>query len=200
MCIRDSADPVAGRFHLAGPARVRLAGPNGSGKTTLLRRLLGARGPDRAGGVDEGFDGDGLDDEGFDDEVVHVPFALLPQDLRVEQPEWSVIDAIQAVRPDASAEEAHAHAARLLFTGGAGFRRLGDLSGGERLRAALAARLFARPVPQLLVLDEPTNNLGLEGVQVLADALSQWRGALLLISHDDGFCDRVGVDDVIILG
>ncbi|WP_341254439.1 ATP-binding cassette domain-containing protein [uncultured Dietzia sp.] len=193
--VLDVADPVAGRVHLAGPARVRLAGPNGSGKTTLLRRLLGARGPDRAGGVDEGFD-----DDGFDDEVVHVPFALLPQDLRVEHPEWSVIDAIRAVRPAASAEESHAHAARLLFTGRAGFRRLGDLSGGERLRAALAARLFARPVPQLLVLDEPTNNLDLDSVEVLADALSQWRGALLLVSHDDGFCDRVGVDDVIILG
>ncbi|MDV3354330.1 ATP-binding cassette domain-containing protein [Dietzia sp. IN118] len=193
--VLDVDDPVAGRVHLAGPARVRLAGPNGSGKTTLLRRLLGARGPDRAGGVDEGFV-----DEGFNDEVVHVPFALLPQDLRVEHPEWSVIDAIRAVRPAASAEEAHAHAARLLFTGRAGFRRLGDLSGGERLRAALAARLFARPVPQLLVLDEPTNNLDLDGVEVLADALSQWRGALLLISHDDGFCDRVGVDDVITLG
>lgn len=193
--VLDVADPVAGRVHLAGPARVRLAGPNGSGKTTLLRRLLGARGPDRAGGVDEGFD-----DDGFDDEVVHVPFALLPQDLRVEHPEWSVIDAIRAVRPAASAEEAHTHAARLLFTGRAGFRRLGDLSGGERLRAALAARLFARPVPQLLVLDEPTNNLDLDGVEVLADALAQWRGALLLVTHDDGFCDRVGVDDVITLG
>ncbi|MCT1434871.1 ATP-binding cassette domain-containing protein [Dietzia maris] len=198
--VLDVDDPVAGRVHLAGPARVRLAGPNGSGKTTLLRRLLGARGPDRAGGVDEGFDDEGFVDEGFNDEVVHVPFALLPQDLRVEHPEWSVIDAILAVRPDASEEEAHAHAARLLFTGGAGFRRLADLSGGERLRAALAARLFARPVPQLLVLDEPTNNLDLDGVEVLADALSQWRGALLLISHDDGFCDRVGVDDVITLG
>ena len=198
--VLDVDDPVAGRVHLAGPARVRLAGPNGSGKTTLLRRLLGARGPDRAGGVDEGFDDEGFVDEGFNDEMVHVPFALLPQDLRVEHPEWSVIDAILAVRPDASAEEAHAHAARLLFTGGAGFRRLADLSGGERLRAALAARLFARPVPQLLVLDEPTNNLDLDGVEVLADALSQWRGALLLISHDDGFCDRVGVDDVITLG
>ena len=64
----------------------------------------------------------------------------------------------------------------------------------------MAARLFARPVPQLLVLDEPTNNLDLDGVEVLADALSQWRGALLLVSHDDGFCDRVGVDDAIILG
>ncbi|MFS4488301.1 ATP-binding cassette domain-containing protein [Dietzia kunjamensis] len=198
--VLDVDDPVAGRVHLAGPARVRLAGPNGSGKTTLLRRLLGARGPDRAGGVDEGFDDDGFDDDGFDDEVVHVPFALMPQDLRVEHPEWSVIDAIRAVRPDASEEEAHAHAARLLFTGGAGFRRLGDLSGGERLRAALAARLFARPVPQLLILDEPTNNLDLDGVRVLADALAQWRGALLLVTHDDGFCDRVGVDDVITLG
>ncbi|WP_440220232.1 ATP-binding cassette domain-containing protein [Dietzia sp. MNB45] len=198
--VLDVDDPVAGRVHLAGPARVRLAGPNGSGKTTLLRRLLGARCPDRAGGVDEGFDDEGFVDEGFNDEVVHVPFALLPQDLRVKHPEWSVIDAILGVRPAASAEEAHAHAARLLFTGRAGFRRLGDLSGGERLRAALAARLFARPVPQLLVLDEPTNNLDLDGVEVLADALSQWRGALLLVSHDDGFCDRVGVDDVIILG
>jgi ATPase subunit of ABC transporter with duplicated ATPase domains len=118
--VLDVDDPVAGRVHLAGPARVRLAGPNGSGKTTLLRRLLGARGPDRAGGVDEGFDDEGFVDEGFNDEVVHVPFALLPQDLRVEHPEWSVIDAILAVRPDASEEEAHAHAARLLFTGGAG--------------------------------------------------------------------------------
>ncbi|WP_407335002.1 ATP-binding cassette domain-containing protein [Dietzia kunjamensis] len=198
--VLDVDDPVAGRVHLAGPARVRLAGPNGSGKTTLLRRLLGARCPDRAGGVDEGFDDDGFDVDGFNDEVVHVPWALLPQDLRVEHPGWSVIDAIRAVRPDAPAEEAHAHAARLLFTGDAGFRRLGDLSGGERLRAALAARLFARPVPQLLILDEPTNNLDLDGVRVLADALAQWRGALLLVTHDDGFCDRVGVDDVITLG
>ncbi|MFI8591387.1 ATP-binding cassette domain-containing protein [Dietzia maris] len=193
--VLDVDDPVAGRFHLAGPARVRLAGPNGSGKTTLLRRFVGSGSSSGSGSISGG---DGSSD-GVDDEVVHVPFALLPQDLRVQHPEWSVIDAILAVRPDASAEEAHAHAARLLFTGGAGFRRLGDLSGGERLRAALAARLFARPVPQLLVLDEPTNNLDLDGVRVLADALSQWRGALMLVSHDDGFCDRVGVDDVITL-
>ncbi|PAY24223.1 ABC transporter ATP-binding protein [Dietzia natronolimnaea] len=178
----DTVDPVAGRIHLVGPARVRLAGPNGSGKTTLLRRLVGTGPP------------------GGDDDAVLVPWALLPQDLRIEHPEIRVVDAIHAVRPDADAEQVHAHAARMLFTGEAGFRRLADLSGGERLRAALAVRLFARPVPQLLVLDEPTNNLDLPGVEVLADALQQWRGALLLVSHDDGFCDRVGVDDVIRLG
>ncbi|MFN3339763.1 MAG: ATP-binding cassette domain-containing protein [Dietzia sp.] len=188
----DAHDPVAGRIHLAGPTRVRLTGPNGSGKTTLLRRLFGG---------DEAGIGDGAAEDGADDDrAVHVPWALLPQDLRVVQPTWSVVNAIRAVRPDADPEQVHAHAARMLFTGEAGFRRLAELSGGERLRAALAARLFALPVPQLLVLDEPTNNLDLAGVEVLADALAQWRGALLLVSHDDGFCDRVGVDDVIRLG
>ncbi|MFN3601980.1 MAG: ATP-binding cassette domain-containing protein [Dietzia sp.] len=210
----DAHDPVAGRIHLAGPTRVRLAGPNGSGKTTLLRRLFGGgeagcgtrADRDRtADGADDGAavrpDNEGADDDGPDDDrAIHVPWALLPQDLRVEQPEWSVVDAIRAVRPDADPEQVHAHAARMLFTGDAGFRRLAELSGGERLRAALAARLFAQPVPQLLVLDEPTNNVDLAGVEVLAEALAQWRGALLLVSHDDGFCDRVGVDDVIRLG
>ena len=178
--VLDIDDPVAGRIHLTGPTRVRLAGPNGSGKTTLLRRITGSGSADR--------------------DAISVPWAFLPQDLRVEHPEWSVVDSIRAVRPEAPVEDAHAHAARMLFIGDAGFRRLGDLSGGERLRAALAAQLFARPVPQLLILDEPTNNLDLEGVEVLTDALAQWRGALLLVSHDDGFCERVEVDDVITLG
>ncbi|WP_314038398.1 ATP-binding cassette domain-containing protein [Dietzia sp. CH92] len=193
--VLDADDPVAGRIQLVGPARVRLAGPNGSGKTTLLRRLFGP-----GGGGSPGLGRAsvaGAPDRGDDDEVVHVPWALLPQDLQVGRPEWSVVDAIRAVRPDSDPAEVHAHAARMLFVGDAGFRGLGDLSGGERLRAALAAALFARPVPQLLVLDEPTNNLDLDGVRVLADALARWRGALLLVSHDDGFCARVGVDDVI---
>ncbi|MCT1884311.1 ATP-binding cassette domain-containing protein [Dietzia cinnamea] len=200
--VLDADDPVAGRIHLVGPARVRLAGPNGSGKTTLLRRLFGegVAGPGSRGtGRTRGAEVASGANRGDDDNAALVPWALLPQDLRVEHPEWSVVDAIRAVRPEAPAEEAHAHAARLLFIGDAGLRGLGELSGGERLRAALAARLFARPVPQLLVLDEPTNNLDLDGVQVLADALSGWRGALLLVSHDDGFCDRVGMDDVIAL-
>src|SRR5699024_4124551 len=72
--VLDAEDPVAGRVHLAGPARVRLAGPNGSGKTTLLRRLVGG-------------------------DSARVPWAFLPQDLRVEHPGWSVVDAIRAVRP-----------------------------------------------------------------------------------------------------
>ncbi len=177
--VLDAPDSVAGRIHLAGPARVRIAGANGSGKTTLLRRLL-----------------TGYDD---DEPAVLVPWTMLQQDLQLTRPEQTVVGHIREVRPEASAEEAHAHAARFLFTGAAGLRSLGELSGGERLRAVLAARLFVRPVPQLLVLDEPTNNLDLEGVEALAGALADWRGVLLLVSHDDGFCARVGVDEVITL-
>ena len=208
----DVDDPVAGRIHLAGPARVRLAGPNGSGKTTLLRRLTGGSGVSGGGAVFGGGEVTGRgavsgrgEEPGVDDDNTGVPpaiataWAFVPQDIRVEHPDQTVVDAIRAVRPEATAEETHAHAARMLFIGDAGFRRLGELSGGERLRATLAAEVFARPVPQLLILDEPTNNLDLEGVEVLADALAQWRGALLLVSHDDGFCERVEVDDVISL-
>src|SRR5699024_8579619 len=108
----DVEDPVAGRIHLAGPARVRLAGPNGSGKTTLLRRLVGGDRDDPEGdpavpGAVRGNDDDTVAP------AIATPWAFLPQDLRVEHPDRSVVDTIRAARPSASAEEAHAHAARM---------------------------------------------------------------------------------------
>ncbi len=73
-------------------------------------------------------------------------------------------------------------------------RAVGSLSGGERFRVALARILLAQPTPQLLVLDEPTNNLDRNTVRALVDALSAYRGGLLVVSHDDGFLDRLGID------
>ncbi|WP_333619585.1 ATP-binding cassette domain-containing protein [Dietzia sp.] len=166
-----------GALQLMGPERVRLVGRNGSGKTTAIRRMTA-------------------------DGSIAVPFAYLAQDLPVGagERERSVVDLIAARRPSADPSEPHAQAARFLFTGAAGAKRLGELSGGERLRAFLAAALFARPLPQLLVLDEPTNNLDIEGVEQLAGALAEWRGALLLVTHDDGFAERVGIEREVTIG
>jgi ATPase subunit of ABC transporter with duplicated ATPase domains len=69
---------------------------------------------------------------------------------------------------------------------------VGVLSGGERLRATLAALLLARPAPQLLLLDEPTNSLDLASVDQLVGALAAYRGALLVVSHDEPFLDALG--------
>ncbi len=69
----------------------------------------------------------------------------------------------------------------------------GTLSGGERFRAVLAALLLADPPPQLLLLDEPTNNLDLASVGQLSDALSCYRGALIVISHDVPFLRSLGI-------
>ena len=74
---------------------------------------------------------------------------------------------------------------------------MSTLSGGERFRVALARLLLADPPPQLLILDEPTNNLDLETVDQLLDALHSYRGAVLVVSHDDAFLRRLKPDLVV---
>ena len=80
--------------------------------------------------------------------------------------------------------------ARFLIRGAAVDRPVATLSGGERFRVALARLLLADPPPQLIVLDEPTNNLDLDTVDQLVEALAAYRGAVLVVSHDDAFLER----------
>ena len=87
--------------------------------------------------------------------------------------------------------------ARFLIRGSAVDRPVATLSGGERFRVALARLLLADPPPQLIVLDEPTNNLDLDTVDQLVDALASYRGAVLVVSHDDAFLGRLGIDTTL---
>ena len=78
-------------------------------------------------------------------------------------------------------------------------RRIGALSGGERFRVALAALLLAEPAHQLVVLDEPTNNLDLDTARALVEALDAYRGGLLVVSHDRAFLRRLRLTRVLAL-
>jgi ATPase subunit of ABC transporter with duplicated ATPase domains len=172
---------AAGAVIVQGPERVVLIGPNGAGKTTLLEAVVGAE--PRAGAPAAAA------------EVVrHVDprrVAYLPQRLDGLDDGATVLDAVRAVAPAIDVEVIRHQLARFLLRGSDVTRTVGQLSGGERFRVALARLLLADPPPQLVVLDEPTNNLDLDTIDQLVDALSSYRGALLVVSHDRDFLRRI---------
>ncbi|MGW2230934.1 ABC-F family ATP-binding cassette domain-containing protein [Streptomyces formicae] len=166
---------VKGEFELRGPERIALIGRNGAGKTTLLRTIAGEL-PAVSG-----------------EALPHVPMRFLPQRLDVLDDELTVVENVRAYAPDATNNRVRARLARFLFKGAKADQRAATLSGGERFRAALAALLLAEPAPQLLMLDEPTNNLDMASVRQLSTALESYRGALVVASHDLPFLESIGI-------
>jgi ATPase subunit of ABC transporter with duplicated ATPase domains len=174
----DAVQPQYGplvTLDLHGPQRVALTGPNGAGKTTLLRTITGEL-PPRSGTV-----------------RLAVPARLLPQRLDILDSTRTVADNAARFAPQASRNAIRAGLARLRFPGSRADQVVGTLSGGELFRATLAALLLAEPAPQLLMLDEPTNNLDLASVRRLTEALHCYRGALLIASHDIPFLRDLGL-------
>ncbi|MEU3231085.1 ABC-F family ATP-binding cassette domain-containing protein [Nocardiopsis alba] len=183
--LRDTVPgPEAGALYLRGPERVALTGPNGSGKTTLLRAIVA-----RASGEPAAETGHGPPVR-----VAHVTgrVGYLPQRLDVLDEEASVLDNLRAAAPSAGTRTLRAGLARFLIRGHRVDQRAADLSGGERFRVALARLLLADLPPRLLILDEPTNNLDLDGRDRLVEALNAYRGALLVVSHDHRFLEEIG--------
>ena len=115
-----------------------------------------------------------------------MPVGHLAQRPALPDEQASVVDNVRQAAPDVPPQTVRAQLARLLFRGRDADRVVATLSGGERLRAALA--------PQLLLLDEPTNDLDLVSVGHLVDALRGYEGALLVVSHDERFLDDLGLD------
>ncbi|GLV75440.1 ribosomal protection-like ABC-F family protein [Streptomyces hygroscopicus] len=162
---------------IRGPERIALTGPNGAGKTTLLRLVGGELAQD--GGRTRRADG---------------RIAYLSQRLDLLALDRTVAENFAAFAPHRAEAERMNLLARFLFRGYRAHLPVGALSGGERLRATLACVLCAEPAPQLLLLDEPTNNLDLVGTAGLESALGSYQGAFVVVSHDERFLTRIGVD------
>ncbi|WKU06992.1 ABC-F family ATP-binding cassette domain-containing protein [Micromonospora sp. HUAS LYJ1] len=160
-----------------GPERIALTGPNGAGKSTLLRLVGGRQEPD-AGTVARASG----------------RVAYLSQRLDLLDPTRTVAENLAGFAPSRTEAERMNLLARFLFRGARVHLPAGVLSGGELLRATLACLLFASPAPHLLLLDEPTNNLDLVSVAQLESALLAYRGAFVVVSHDDRFLAGIAVD------
>jgi ABC transport system ATP-binding/permease protein len=166
--------------------RVGLIGPNGAGKTTLLRILLGELEPD-SGTLRQG---------------ANVQIAYYDQQREQLDPERSVFDTIgdgnDVVTVNGQAKHVNGYLRDFLFAPERAQSPVKALSGGERNRLLLA-RLFTRPA-NVLVLDEPTNDLDLETLELLEAQLVEWPGTLLLVSHDRVFLDNVVTSTIVFEG
>ncbi|MFD5573268.1 ABC-F family ATP-binding cassette domain-containing protein [Streptomyces cadmiisoli] len=166
---------AAGGLDLHGPERIALIGRNGAGKTTLLRTIAGELEPVSG------------------EATAHVPLRFLPQRLDVLDGELTVAENVARFAPGATDNRIRARLARFLFRGARADQRARTLSGGERFRASLAALMLSEPAPQLLMLDEPTNNLDMASVRQLTTALESYEGALVVASHDLPFLESIGI-------
>jgi ATP-binding cassette subfamily F protein 3 len=152
--------------------RVAIIGPNGAGKTTALRTIIGEI-PALKGGIEFG---------------TNVKVAYYAQGHEGLDPRKTAMDTILADQPMGE-EAARSLLGRFLFTGDDAFKRVGELSGGERSRLALARLSLERA--NFMILDEPTNHLDIPARESLEEVLLSYDGTLLFVSHDRYFIDRI---------
>lgn len=191
----EAADITVGQrrlfHHLTwniGPgARIGIAGMNGAGKTTLLKALVGQISP-TAGRLITG---------------TTVKPAYLSQHLEELNPKWRLLEAVEQVSSHIDLGKGKTLSAgqlceRLGFAASAQWTPVGDLSGGERRRLQLTRLLMGEP--NVLILDEPTNDFDVETLASLEDLLDSFAGTLLVVSHDRYFLERVCDTFVGVLG
>jgi ATPase subunit of ABC transporter with duplicated ATPase domains len=164
--------------------RISIKGSNGSGKTSLIKLLLGNTEPS------EGI----IDRAEFNSIYIDQEYSLIDNDS-------TLYDFVQTFNDHALQEfEVKTLLSRFLFGKDTWDKKCGMLSGGERLRLLLCGLSISNKAPDMIILDEPTNNLDLQNVEILTHSIKDYHGTLLVISHDEVFLEEIGIDRELMLG
>ncbi|WP_431608611.1 ABC-F family ATP-binding cassette domain-containing protein [Chryseobacterium sp. 'Rf worker isolate 10'] len=163
--------------------RICIKGSNGSGKTTLIKLLLGNFKPSEGKISRAEFNSIYIDQE----------YSLIDNDS-------TLYDFVQTFN-DSSLQESEVKTllSRFLFGKDTWDKKCGMLSGGERLRLLLCGLSISNKAPDIIILDEPTNNLDLQNVEILTNSIKGYHGTLLVISHDEVFLDEIEVSSEVLL-
>lgn len=170
-------------FQITSGERISLKGDNGSGKTTLIHVILGNWIP-QIGSVTKMYDAPVYIDQDY---------SLIDGSLNVYE---------QAQRFNSSALQEHEVKIRLnrfLFSKEDWDKPCSVLSGGERMRLSLCCLTIGNKAPDIIVLDEPTNNLDIQNTEILTQAINEYRGTLIVVSHDASFLEHIHVERELVL-
>jgi ATPase subunit of ABC transporter with duplicated ATPase domains len=163
--------------------RIVVKGSNGSGKTTLIKLMLGDLQPSKGNIARADFNSIYIDQE----------YSMIDRSL-------TVYEFAQTFNDNAVPEsEVKTLLARFLFGKESWDKKCGVLSGGERLRLLLCGLSISNKAPDVIILDEPTNNLDLQNIEILADSIKDYHGTLMVISHDEVFLEEIGIDREVFL-
>lgn len=161
---------------IAGPERIAIAGKNGAGKSTLVKLILEELLP-LSGQVN----------------LFITNHCYLDQNISNLDHDLSIMDNYLKLNPNVSSEQAYFHLASMNFRSHSTTKLVKHLSGGEKIRAGLAISLLSHTPPQLILLDEPTNQLDITSIQAIENLLNHYQGALIVISHDEYFLNKINI-------
>lgn len=171
-------------FQIRSGERVAIKGTNGSGKTSLIRMILGDLQP-VCGTID----------------VTAVKTIYIDQDYSLINNLLTVYEQVQQFNPGVLHEhEIKTRLSRYLFVKTDWDKLCGSLSGGEKMRLLLCCLTVSKQAPDIIILDEPTNNLDIQNIEILTAAINEYKGTLIVVSHDERFLKEVNVTAFINLG